>query len=293
MAGSIFEEFVRGEDVKVYLNGAFVEEDHATISIDDRGFLFADGVYEVVHVYNGRLFAWNEHMERLERSLDGIEISGVDTDVLAEAASTLLAEFSDPEGALYIQITRGVQKRSHAPPASGTVAPTVLMWVRPVSPISEETIQHGVSMITVPDDRWAKVWIKTVGLLPNVLAKGKAVRQNAFDAIFIRDGIVMEATAANVFIVKDGVLGTAPVTNYILPGITRAVVLDIAAQLGISVDLRPFTTEQLYEADEAFLTGTLTEVLPIAQVDGRALANPSGPIARRLLQALHERAAKV
>jgi D-alanine transaminase len=279
--------------VQVYLNGQYLEETEATVSIDDRGFLFADGVYEVVHIYAGAAFEWERHMARLERSLAGIGIEGVSVAELAGVRDRLLEQFSDREGALYCQITRGTQRRSHAPPPAGTIAPTVLVWIRPVEPIAQALVEQGVPVITVPDDRWAKVWIKTIGLLPNVLAKGKALSQGAYDAIFVRDGMVTEATAANVFMVKDGVLKTAPVTNYILPGVTREVVLDIARAQRLPVCLEPFAVDELYRADEVFLTGTLTEVLPVSQVDQRPVRHGSGPIGRQLLAELRRRAGKV
>lgn len=281
-----------GDDrVQVYLNGKFIAEEHAMISIDDRGFLFADGVYEVVHVYGRTLFEWGLHMERLQRSLAGVHLPEVDLGELRQVAETLVADLEDStaEASLYLEITRGVHRRAHGFPPAGT-SPTVLMWVRPVVPISRQTIRDGVPMITVADDRWAKVWIKTVGLLPNVLAKHKAQEASAFDAIFIRDGMVTEATSANLFIVQDGVLRTAPTTNYILPGITRQVVLEMAAERGMAVDLRPFSYDELLAADEAFLTGTLTEVLPICSIDGKPLRRASGPVAHQLLEDLHHRA---
>ncbi len=274
----------------VYLNGDFVDESQAWISIDDRGFLFADGVYEVVHVYGGRAFEWGRHLQRLHKSLAGVGISGVDDEALMQARDRLMQQWPTGEAALYIQITRGVQKRSHAPPAPGVLAPTVLMWVRPVEPIASALVQQGVSVITVPDDRWAKVWIKTVGLLPNVLAKGKAQALGAYDAIFVRDGMVMEATSANVFAVFDGILATAPVTNYILPGITRQIVIELARANGYVVREEPFTVDELYQAQEVFLSGTLTEVLPVREVDGQRIRQGSGPVALAMLKLLHREA---
>nr|WP_207711478.1 aminotransferase class IV [Sulfobacillus harzensis] len=268
-------------------------EEEARVSIDDRGFLFADGVYEVVHLYEGQPFEWDRHIARLTRSLDGVNISGVDVQTLVPVRDRLAADVPTGEAALYIQITRGTERRKHAPPAPGTISPTVLMWVRPVTPIPAETIETGVSVITVPDDRWAKVWIKTIGLLPNVLAKGKAVEQGAFEAIFVRDGMVTEATSANVFRVKNQVLQTAPVTNYILPGITRQVVIELARQAGYQVIEEPFSADDLGTSDELFLSGTLTEVLPITVVDGKRIGAASGPVARHLLSLLHQRAGRV
>lgn len=272
----------------VYLNGEYLEESQATVSIDDRGFLFADGVYEVVHIYDGHPFEWDRHIARLERSMAGVGIAGVEATALAEARDRLIQETPAQEAALYIQVTRGVQRRTHAPPPPGTIAPTVLMWVRAVEPIAAEKVDRGVSVITVPDDRWAKVWIKTIGLLPNVMAKGKAIEQGAFEAVFVRDGMVTEATSANIFRVKDSVLYTAPVSNYILPGITRQVTIELARQAGFVVVEEPFPVEDLYRADEVFLTGTLTEVLPITLVDGRAIGQQAGPVARQLLALLHQ-----
>lgn len=274
----------------VYLNGQLVEETEAVVSIDDRGFLFADGVYEVVHVYGKNMFAWDLHLTRLERSLAALEIEGVDVGELRGAAEDLVARAETAEAALYIQITRGVHRRQYAPPAPGTVAPTVLMWVRPVSPLPAEDVTGGVAVITVPDDRWAKVWIKTTGLLPNVLAKAKAQREGCFEAVFVRDGMVTEATSANIFLVKNGVLRTAPETNYILPGVTRHVVLEMAAAAGMAVQLVPFSVDDMLGADEVFLTGTMTEVLPVTRIDGHPVGREAGPVARLLLAKLHERA---
>ncbi len=277
--------------MQVYLNGQYMEETQATVSIDDRGFLFADGVYEVVHLYRGKPFEWERHLARLHRSLAGIGVGGVSDQELTEARDRLVGDVKTEEAALYIQITRGTQRRSHAPPPAGTIAPTVLMWVRPVDPIRADLVQNGVAVVTTADDRWAKVWIKTIGLLPNVLAKGKAIEAGAYEALFVRDGIVTEATSANVFRVSGGEIQTAPVTNYILPGITREVVIELARGAGMTVVEQPFPIEALYGADELFLTGTLTEVLPITRVDGRQIgAGAAGPVAQKLLQLLRQRA---
>lgn len=278
--------------MRVFLNGEFVDESQARVSIDDRGFLFADGVYEVVHVYNGVLFEWDRHWERLTRGLEALKIEGALLRQLRGAADQLVQEIAGDEAAVYIQVTRGVHQRSHLPPEPGTITPTVLLWVRPVMAMERSFVENGIKTITVADDRWAKVWIKTIGLLPNVLAKAKAHDAGAYEAIFVRDGMVMEASSANLFCVKNGQLHTAPVTNYILPGITRDVVLELAAALHIPVVTEPFDVDFLYNADEAFLTGTLTEVLPVTNVNGRQISQGAGPISRKLLAALHRKAGK-
>ncbi len=278
--------------MQVYLNGRLIPEEQAVVSIDDRGFLFGDGVYEVVHVYGRSLFEWDLHMARLQRSLAAIKLPKADQDELLRVARLLIDDLASPDGeaSLYLEITRGAHPRAHGFPPPGTTSPTILMWVRPVAPIAQETVQQGVPMITVADDRWAKVWIKTVGLLPNVLAKEKAHAAGAFDAVFVRDGVVTEATSANVFIVQNRVLRTAPSSNYILSGITRQVVLELAEERKLAVDLTPFSVEEMVAADEVFLTGTLTEVLPIRSIDGHQVKEPSGPVARQLLNDLHDRA---
>ncbi|POB09294.1 aminotransferase class IV [Sulfobacillus sp. hq2] len=279
--------------MQVYWNGALVDESAVRISFDDRGFLFGDGVYEVVRVYHHQFFEWSRHMARLERSLRGIALPGVDLAAITQGADRLLEQFPEADGALYLEITRGAYPRAHAFPPDGT-KPTVLMWIRPVPARNMDAWHDGVSVMTTYDDRWAKVWIKTIGLLPNVLAKEQAHRQGLFDAIFVRDGMVTEATSSNVFIAQNGQLMTAPVTNYILPGITREVLLEEAQRLQLPVVQQPFSVEALKAADEVFLTGTTTEVLPVTKVDGHLIGTgQAGPIARMLLDALWSRAGVV
>lgn len=276
----------------VYLNGELIDEQDAHISFDDRGFLFADGVYEVIHIYARHFFEWDRHMARLRRSIAGIDLPDIDRTAVTKGAEALLEQFNGEEGVLYLEITRGVQPRTHSFP-SRDVPPTILMWIRPHQSFSDRMIGDGVSVITVPDDRWAKVWIKTIGLLPNVLAKEKAHKMGVFDAVFVRDGMVTEATSANILIVRQGVLQTAPVTNYILPGITREVVLEIARDQGIPTLLEPFSVEDMYAADEVFLTGTTTEVLPVTRVDGHMIGKEAGPMAVFLLRELRQKANSV
>jgi D-alanine transaminase len=278
-------------EMRVYLNGEFVDISQARVPIDDRGFLFGDAVYEVIHLYGDHLFAWDLHIARLKFGLKALEFPPVDLDALRQAAEVLKREHDYEEGSLYIQISRGVHPRSHVFPPEGT-KPTVVMWIRPVDPVPAELLAEGVRVVTVPDDRWSKVWIKTVGLLPNVLAKEKARRMGAYEAIFVRDGVVTEASSANVFIVRDGVIRTAPETNYILPGITREVTLQIARELGLPLELKPFLPEEMYQADEAFLTGTNIGILPVTTVDGHYLGKP-GPVTHRLLQAFSAKTKEV
>jgi D-alanine transaminase len=271
--------------MRVYLNGQWLDEAAAHVSFDDRGFVFGDAVYEVIHLYDGRPFRAAEHLDRLENSQRAIYLDPVDRGELEAVVNALAGDMAGvPDASLYIEVSRGASPRNHAIP-NPPVPPTLLAWARPVSALSEAEVARGIRVITVPDDRWAKCWIKTVNLLPNVLAKEKARRAGAQDALFVRDGMAIEATSANLFIVVDGVLRTAPVTNYILPGITRQVVLELAERLAVPTTLEPFTVEELFTADEVFITGTTSEILPVTTIDGRPVADGIGPVAEQLLAA--------
>ncbi len=279
----------RVAEERVYVNGRWYEPDAAPLSFDDRGFLFGDAVYEVVRLYDGRPFRLQDHLERLERSQRGIWMENpVPGETLAAVCEELTARSQEwPDANLYIQISRGTQRRNHAIPHPAP-PPTLVAWSRPVTPIPDADVRRGIVAVTVPDDRWAKCWIKTVNLLPNVLAKEKARRAGAYDALFVRDGMVIEATSANLFAVFEGAVRTAPVSNYILPGITREVVLELAAALDVPVVLEPIPLEMIFDADEVFITGTNTEVLPVTTVDGRAVGSGIGPVTERLLRAYRQ-----
>ena len=272
--------------MRVYLNGEFVEESAARLSFDDRGFLFGDAVYEVVRLYGGRPFRLEAHLARLGRSLAGVSLPALDLDSLGEVVYALAGEegAAVPDALVYIQVSRGASPRNHAFP-DPSVPPTVLAWCRPYHALPPDELLAGIRVVTVPDDRWAKCWIKTVNLLPNVLAKEKARRAGADDAVFVRDGMAIEATSANFFVVRDGFVQTAPVTNYILPGITRQVVLELAAAQGIPVRLEPVALEDLAHVDEAFLSHTGCGIEPVTTVDGRRVGTVAGPITRRLHEA--------
>jgi D-alanine transaminase len=275
--------------VRVFLNGRFVDESEAAISFDDRGFLFGDAVYEVIHLYDGVPYRLDPHLKRLERSLAGAMMEPVDMSLITRVIQDLAGREGreDPDAIIYIEITRGAAPRNHMFPGPD-VRPTILLWCRPAPPPDEARVEKGISVITVADDRWAKCWIKTVNLLPNVMAKERARRAGADDALFVRDGMVLESTASNLFIVVKGVLKTAPVTNYILPGITRATVLELAPGVGVPVREEPFSVDELMAADEVFLSGTTSEVLPVTMVDQKTLREGRGPVAKKLKAALQE-----
>ena len=268
----------------VYFNGAFLPKEHVTISPDDRGFLFADGVYDVVLSYGGRCFRKEAHLERLANGLRALRITGVDMTALSSATDELLERngVASADTVVYIQVTRGAAPRKHAFPP-GDVEPTVYATVTPF--VRKGDPVKGVAVITVPDTRWARCDIKTVGLLSNCLANQEAQEAGAHEAIFVRDGVVLEGTATSFFAVFDGVVRTAPKSNYILPGITRAFVLELCARNGISAREEPIFLHELLQADEMFLVGTTTEIVPIVKLDGQAVGDGRpGSVARQLYE---------
>lgn len=264
-----------------YVNGELVPLDRAVVSVEDRGFLFADGIYEVIRVYGGRPFRLEDHLRRLEASARAIELPlPVPAEEIGRLARELLARNGHAEATIYIQVTRGPAPRNHLFPEHPR--PTLVIWSREYRGPAPEMLERGVAAVTVPDTRWAYCAVKTVGLLPNVLARQHAHRQGAYEAIFVRGGVVTEATASNVFAVRDGVVRTFPVDN-ILPGVTRTVVLELLGRLGVPVREEGVTLEELRAADEVFLTGTTTEVCGVTRLDGRPVGDGRvGPVTRRL-----------
>jgi D-alanine transaminase len=276
--------------MQVYLNGSYMDHADATIPVDDRGFLFADGVYEVARIYAGRLFLLEAHLERLKAGLDALRIRNADVDSLADVAERLIeANGIAGDGTLYVQVTRGVAPRKHAFPAAGT-RPTVYAIAKPVTNHPPEYFSRGVAAITVPDNRWSRCDIKSVALLANVLANQQAHEAGAFEALFVKDGVIIEGSHSNLFAVLDGRLITYPSSNYILTGITRNLILELAAGLGIPTAEAPLYAERTADVQELFLSGTTTEVMPVTTLDGRPVAGGTvGPITRRLQRAFRER----
>ncbi len=260
--------------------------DEARVSVNDRGFLFADGIYEVVRVYGGRPYLMEPHMDRMGRGLRALRIDFHDVDDVVRASHRLL-EANDVagDGTIYIQITRGAAPRSHAFPGPGT-DPTVYITAKPLTPHPEEYWLDGVDAITLPDNRWARCDIKSIALLPNVLANQAAHEAGAFEALFVRDGVVVEGSHSNLWGVHRGRLITYPASNYILPGITRARVFELAEELGIEATEEALYYEDFYDLDEVFLSGTTTEIMPVVRVDGREIVDGEpGPVTRRVQDA--------
>ncbi len=273
----------------VYFNGAYLPKDELRLSPDDRGFIFADGVYEVVRSYAGTLFALDEHLDRLARGLGAIQITGVDVPALGAISAELLDKngLSGSAAMVYIQVTRGAAPRAHAFP-SPAVPPTVYATATALKPKADPA--RGVAAITVPDIRWARCDIKSIALLPNCLAHQQAHEAGAFEAVFVRDGVALEGTHTSLFGVFDGLVRTAPNSTYILPSITRGIVLDICSANGIPSEEAPILLEDLRRADELFLAGTTIEILPIVQLDGAPVdTGRPGPMSRRMLELFHSR----
>jgi D-alanine transaminase len=276
----------------VYVNGKFVPRSEAVVSVEDRGFVFGDGVYEVVRAIRGRLFATRFHNERLERSLAGIRIklNGEDSPArFVEIGRRLLRDnhLLDGEATLYIQVTRGATTRAHYFPPENT-PPTIYISVARFTP-NAELAERGAPVITHPDLRWGRCDLKTLNLLPNVLASQTAKEQGAFEAMLIRDGVVTEGAKTNFFGVVDGTLRTHPCDSHILPGITRSVLRDLAGEIGIAVDESPIAVDEIPGLSELFLTGTTTDVMPVVQLDGRFVGDGKpGELTTKLQRVLAE-----
>ncbi len=277
----------------VYLNGRYVPEAEALIPANDRGFIFGDGIYEVVRAIAGRLFAWEGHAERLANGLAGLRIEAgalASSATLRAVCERLLAEndLTTGEATIYLQVTRGAAKRVHAFPPAGTV-PTVYAVASRFVP--DRTMRaNGATAITYPDLRWARCDLKTVNLLGPVLARQAAAEAGSYEAILHRDGGVTEGAATTVFVVHDGVLRTTPLSTAVLPSITRTVVLDCARGLGIPVREEVTALSALPSVDELMVVGTTTDVQPIVALDGRPIGDGRpGPVTMRLQQAFTQR----
>jgi D-alanine transaminase len=272
--------------MQVYLNGSYMDHVTATVPVDDRGFLFADGVYEVIRVYAGRPFLIEPHLRRLKAGLAALHISAHGVDQIEAIAERLIRDNGvDGDGTVYVQITRGVAPRRHAFPAP-EVPPTIYVMAKSFRNHPQESFTNGVAAVSVPDTRWSRCDIKAIALLPNVLANQQAHQVGAFEALFVRDGILIEGSHSNLFGVLDGTLITYPSCNYILSGITRALVLRLARELDIPLAEDAIPWDRLDDIEELFLSGTTTEVMPVTRVDGRSIGNGApGPITMRLQQA--------
>jgi len=266
----------------IYLNGEFMPIEQARVPVLDRGFIFGDGVYEVIPVYSRHPFRLAEHLRRLQASLDGIRLSNPHDDAEWTRLVRRLIELNEPEDqSLYLHVTRGVAKRDHAFPKG--VAPTVFMMSNALVTPPGDQVEKGVGAITATDNRWLRCDIKAIALLPNVLLRQLAVDADCVETVLLRDGSMTEGAASNIFVVKDGILLAPPKNHLMLPGITYDVVLELAQADGIKLEVRPVAESELRGADEAWLTSSTKEVLAIVRLDGKALGKGvPGPLFRRM-----------
>ena len=277
-----------------YVNGLYIPRGEATVHVEDRGYQFSDGVYEVCEVRDGRIVDERRHMARLQRSLDELRIPvPMSPAALGVVLHETVRRNRVHDGIVYLQVTRGVARRDHAFPPPGTV-PSVVVTARNLDPAAnEKAAAEGVAVITVPDNRWERVDIKSISLLPNVLAKQAAREQGAKEAWFVdRDGKVTEGSSSNAWIVTmDGTVVTRAADKGILRGITRSVLLEVIKAHGLAFEERAFTVEEAYRAREAFLTSASQIVLPVVRIDGRPVSNGApGSIATALRNDFHRHA---
>lgn len=266
----------------VYLNSQFLPIEQAFVPVLDRGFIFGDGIYEVIPVYSRRPFRLDEHLARLQHSLDAVRIANPHGHAFWKKLVCELIERNEPHDQyVYLHVTRGVAKRDHAFPADAT--PTVFMMSNPLVIASRALCETGVSAVSAADNRWDRCDIKAISLLPNVLLRQLAVDAGATETVMFRDGILTEGAASNIFAVENGVILAPPKDNHMLPGITYDLVLELAAANGIPVEIGKFDQARIRAVDELWLTSSTKEVLPITTLDDKPIADGQpGPLFWRM-----------
>lgn len=263
----------------VYLNDWTGSFEDAFVSVNDRGYNFGDGVYEVVRAYNGKMFALEDHLKRLESSAAAVDIElPRDVGQLKAICEEVLAKSRIKEAMVYIQVTRGTAPRNHL--FDPGLKPNLLITVRNIPGMPSPAFDEGVKVISLPDLRWQMCNVKTISLQANILARHRARQAGAVEAVFVLpDGTVTECSASNIFMYGNGVLRTHPADNKILAGVTRQYVLQLAESLGVEVRVEPFTLSVLQEAEEVFITGTVAEIVPVVVVDGKTVGSGRpGPV---------------
>lgn len=270
----------------VYLNGSFLPLAEAGVSPLDRGFLFGDGVYEVIPVYSRRPFRIDEHLGRLQATLDGVTLPNpLAVDDWKQVISRLIAAAPWDDLSIYLQITRGADDKRDQPFPPATIPPTVFAFAGPLITPSAEQRARGVAAISVADQRWARCDLKVISLLANVLARQQAVEQGCAEALLIRDGYLKEGAASNIFVVRDGLLLAPPKTQLMLPGITYDLVIELAHTYGQPLEIREIAETELRAADEVWMTSSTKEVLAITTLDGAPVGNGKpGPLGERMWQ---------
>ena len=272
----------------VFLNGRFVPLEQATVPVLDRGFIFGDGVYELIPVYSRAPFRMDEHLARLERSLAAVRIANpYARDRWRAVIAELVARQPWEDQGVYLQVTRGVAKRDHAFPAG--VEPTVFAMSNPLVNPPKELVEKGVAAVSAPDNRWLRCDIKSISLIGNVLLRQQSADAGAAETILFRDGILTEASASNVFVAKNGLVLSPPKSNLILPGITYDVVVEIAQQLGMPLEFRDIREAEVRAADELWVTSSSKEILAVVALDGKPVGEGRpGPLFRRAWEGYQE-----
>ncbi|MGW8228229.1 MAG: D-amino acid aminotransferase [Gammaproteobacteria bacterium] len=256
----------------VYLNGEYLPLDQACVPVLDRGFIFGDGVYEVIPVYGGKAFRLEHHLQRLKNSMQAVRLRNPLTDEdWSTIINSVVSRNNGGDQSIYLQITRGVARRDHRFPGDAT--PTVFVMSNLFEAVPKEQLENGVKAITLDDIRWQYCSIKSIALLPNILLRQQAVEQGAAEAILLRNDEVTEGAASNVFIVKDGVIITPPKTDCLLPGITRDLVVEQANEHGLTLKETIIKQTDLNTADEIWLTSSTKEILPVTQLNGQPVGN--------------------
>jgi D-alanine transaminase len=259
----------------IYLNGEWMPIEQAMIPVLDRGFIFGDGVYEVIPCYSGHPFRLREHLVRLQSSLDGVRIANPCSPERWDAlVREIVAKNPMDDQYVYLQVTRGVAPRDHAFPKG--VKPTVFMMTNPLVTPSQQQRERGVAAVTISDNRWLRCDIKSVSLLANCLLRQGAVDAGAAESVLLRDGFLTEGSASNIFVVKSGVIITPPKSNFILPGITYDVVIELARADKLPLEIRQVSESEVRDADELWLTSSTKEVLPISTLDGKPVGHGEG-----------------
>lgn len=275
-------------DAICYLNGDYLPLDEACVPVLDRGFIFGDGVYEVIPVYAGRPFRLDHHLQRLNDSLNNIYLSNpLNDDEWQQILREVITRNGDGDQSLYLQITRGVAKRDHGFPAEAR--PTIFVMSNPFKPIDTRLLEEGVGAIILDDIRWQYCHIKSIALLPNILLRQQALDAGAAEAILIKQDKITEGAASNVFVVLDGILLTPPKDECLLPGITRDLVVELAEQHGIACEQREIRRDELLRAEEVWVTSSTREILPVTHLDGKPVGNGRpGPLWEKMYRIYQE-----
>lgn len=272
----------------VYLNGEYLPLSEARVPVLDRGFIFGDGVYEVIPAYSQQLFRIDEHLQRLQNSLGAVRIDNPYSEQEWKRVLRKLLEQNPAEdSSIYLQVTRGVAKRDHAFPAN--VSPTVFAMASPLITTDEKAFNQGVAAITLEDTRWQNCNIKAITLLPNILLRQAAIDEGAAEAILVRDGEVTEGAASNVFIVSDGVIKTPPKGARLLPGITRDLIVELACIQQLPIEEVNFSKAELLAADEIWISSSTKEIMPVVTLNDQPVGNGQpGPMARKMFAIFQE-----